>query len=198
MTEPFFGSAALAAGSLTRHVLRTRYVAVHHDVYIPRNAELTAVVRAKAAWLRSRDHGIVAGFSASALHGARWIDSSRPATVIDTNRRRAQGIEVWSDTVADDEISEFEGIRLTCPERTAVDLARRYPLATAVAAVDALARATGLTADGLGSALGRHRGRAGVKRARQAIALVDPGAQSPRETWLRLLIMRAGFPRPTT
>lgn len=94
MSEPFRGSAALAAGALSRHALRTRYVAVHHDVYVPRDAELTAVVRAKAAWLRTRGHGVLAGFSASALHGARWIDANRPATVIDTNRRRTPGLEV--------------------------------------------------------------------------------------------------------
>lgn len=28
--------------------------------------------------------------------------------------------------------------------------------------------------------------------------MVDPGAESPRETWLRLLIIRAGLPRPQT
>ena len=28
--------------------------------------------------------------------------------------------------------------------------------------------------------------------------LHDPGAQSPKETWLRLLVMKAGFPRPRT
>jgi very-short-patch-repair endonuclease len=27
---------------------------------------------------------------------------------------------------------------------------------------------------------------------------VDPGAESPRETWLRLLLIRAGFPVPQT
>ena len=34
--------------------------------------------------------------------------------------------------------------------------------------------------------------------ARAALDLVDPGAESPRETWLRLLIIRAGLPRPQT
>jgi very-short-patch-repair endonuclease len=28
--------------------------------------------------------------------------------------------------------------------------------------------------------------------------LVDPGSQSPRETWLRLLLIEAGYPRPRT
>jgi hypothetical protein len=71
MDEPFVGSAALAAGALTRDELRSRYAAIHYDVYIGKGTELTAVIRAKAAWLRSRGHGVLAGFSASALHRAR-------------------------------------------------------------------------------------------------------------------------------
>jgi hypothetical protein len=71
--EPFIGRAALAAGTLTRHALRTTYVAIHHDVYLGKDTALTAALRAKAAWRRSRGHGILAGFSASALHRAKWI-----------------------------------------------------------------------------------------------------------------------------
>ena len=33
---------------------------------------------------------------------------------------------------------------------------------------------------------------------RAALDLSDPGAASPKETWLRLLLIRAGFPRPRT
>jgi hypothetical protein len=44
----------------------------------------------------------------------------------------------------------------------------------------------------------RYRGRRGITRARVALSLVDPGAESPRETWLRLLLVEAGFPAPRT
>jgi len=81
MGEPFIGSAAVAAGTLTRHALRTRFIAMHHDVYIAKDTDVTAVLRAKACWLRSRGHGVLAGFSAAALHGSRWIDAHRPATI---------------------------------------------------------------------------------------------------------------------
>lgn len=197
MSEPFLGSAALAAGALNRHELRTRHVALHRDVYISRERELTAAVRAKAAWLRTRGHGVLAGFSASALHGARWIDRGRPATVIDTNRRRTRGLQVWADGIEPEEICRVDGIRVTTPVRTAVDLARRYPVGVAVAAIDALARATRTSVNDIMAATDRP-GRHGMPRAREAIQLVDPGAESPRETWLRLVIVRAGFPRPET
>ena len=44
----------------------------------------------------------------------------------------------------------------------------------------------------------RYRGRRGIRRARVALSLVDPGAESPRETWLRLLLIDAGYPHPST
>jgi hypothetical protein len=37
-----------------------------------------------------------------------------------------------------------------------------------------------------------------VRRLKTAIDLMDAGAQSPKETWLRLLLIDAGYPRPQT
>ena len=198
MGEPFIGSAALAAGALTRHALRTRSIAMHHDVYIAKDADVTAVLRAKACWLRSRGHGVLAGFSAAALHGARWIDADLPATIIDANRRRTPGITVWADEIDDNEICVIEGMRVTTPARTALDLARRYPVDAGVVAIDALTRATRLRVRAIESAAHQYPGRRGLKRALMTLDLVDPGAESPPETRLRLLIVRAGIQRPQT
>lgn len=183
---------------LSRYELRSRYIGLHQDVYVSRDAELTPALRAKACWLRSRRRGILAGFSAAALHGARWIDPSRPATIIDTNRRPAAGVQVWEERIADDEIGLVAGMRLTTPARTALDLARRYPLGDAVAAVDALAQAVELKSVDIEMLFDRYRGRRGMKSAEAALELIDDGAQSPKETWLRLLLLNAGFPRPQT
>ncbi|QZH57681.1 hypothetical protein K1X22_15065 [Mycolicibacterium farcinogenes] len=199
MGDPFVGSQALSSGTLTRHELRTRFRAIHRDIYVARDARPTALLRAKAAWLRSRGHGVLAGFSASAFHGARWIDPSLPAYVIDTNNRRpTRGIVTWADAIEDDEICSIGEIRLTTPARTAVDLACKFPEDTAVAAIDALARAAHLKVADIEQAADRHTGRKGIRQARATIALVDPGAESPQETWLRLLVIRAGYPRPQT
>jgi very-short-patch-repair endonuclease len=198
MTDPFLGSEALAAGGLTAYELRSRFVALHQDVYVPCDAELTPVLRAKAAWLRSRRRGVLAGFSASALYGARWIDPARPAAIIDTNRRRTLAVQVWEERIEDDEIAVLDGMRVTTPARTAVDLARRYPPVAAVVAVDALAQVVELKQADIELLLDRYRGRRGMKAARAVLELVDNGAQSPKETWLRLLLVRAGLPRPQT
>lgn len=198
MTDPFLGSEALAAGVLTPYELRSRYVALHKDVYVPQGVELTAQLRAKALWLRSRRRGVLAGYSASAFHGAKWIDADLPAAIIDTNRRRAPGLQVWEERIEPDEICVIEGMRVTTPERTALDLTSRFPLDPAVAAVDALIQATDLKVADVEPLIERYRGRRGMKAARAALDLVDGGAQSPKETWLRLLLIRAGFPRPQT
>jgi hypothetical protein len=198
MTDPFLGSEALAVGALTPYELRSRYVPLHKDVYLPKDAELTPVLRAKACWLRSRRRGVLAGFSASALHGSKWIDPALPAAIIGTNRRRAAGVQIWGERIEADEITVVDGMRVTTPARTALDLARHYRRDLAVAAIDALAQAVEVKMADIELLVDRYRGRRGMKAARVALELVDGGAQSPRETWLRLLLIEAGFPPPQT
>ena len=142
MTTVFSGSDALRRGDLTAYQLRNRFEAIHRDVYLPRETELTAALRAKAAWLWSGRAGVVAGQSAAALHGARWVDANAPAELLYANRRPPAGIRAWSDRYDDDEVEVSGGVVVTTPERTALDIACRYPLDRAVAAIDALARAT--------------------------------------------------------
>jgi hypothetical protein len=198
MGEPFIGSEALATGALTPYALRSRFVALYPDVYIANGSPVTAVVRAKGAWLWSRRRGIIAGQSAAALHGAKWVDDNRPAEILTQNRNPPRGIRSWSCRIPDDEVELVGGVRVTTPARTALDIACRYPLGKAVAAIDALARATQLKMVDVELLVERSKGRRGIRKARTALDLVDPGAESPRETWLRLLVIRNGFPRPKT
>ncbi|BBX76017.1 hypothetical protein H7H78_19785 [Mycobacterium shinjukuense] len=198
MVEPFLGSEAIASGALTRHRLRSRYVAIHPDVYVSPGTDLTARRSACAAWLWSRRRGVIAGQSASAMHGAKWVDPRSAAVLLYEHRRPPVGIRTWSDRVADDEIQLIDGMNTTTPARTALDLACRYPVGKAVAAIDALARATDLKLAEAEMLADLYPGRRNIRRARRALTLVDPGAESPRETWLRLLLIDAGFPRPQT
>jgi Protein of unknown function (DUF559) len=155
-------------------------------------------VRAHAAWLWSQRRGVVAGHSASALHGARWVDANHPAELIYENRHAPRMIRTWSDRIEEDEATCFDSVKVTNPARTALDLACRYPIDRAVAAIDALARATNLKMADVELLADRYRGRRGIRRARVAVSLVDAGAESPRESWLRLVLVRAGFPAPQT
>jgi hypothetical protein len=198
MGEPFIGSEVTASGILTPYQLRSRFRAVFPDVYAPRDAALTATQRATAAWLWTRRRGVVAGQSAAALHGAQWVDAEKPAEVLWANRRPPPGLRTWSDRIDDDEVEIVDGVRVTTPARTALDIACRYPVDRAVAAIDALARATHLKIADVELLAERYRGRRRIRNAHTALGLVDAGAESPRETWLRLLVIRNGFPPPQT
>lgn len=198
MGSALVGSEAVAAGVLTSHALRTRYRAVYPNVYTPRDVELTAALRAEAAWLWSKRRAVVAGNSAAALHRAKWVDARRPAELIHANRRPPAGIHTWSDCIDDDEIVVIRGMRVCVPARAALDIASRYPVDRAVAAIDALAHTTKLDMVAVEKLMARYPGRRGIRKVGAAIALVDAGAESPRETWLRLIVIRAGYPRPQT
>lgn len=55
---PFLGSVAVRDGRLTRRALARDHVAVYRGVYLPREVELTARVRAEAAWPCHRSAGV--------------------------------------------------------------------------------------------------------------------------------------------
>ena len=198
MSPAILGGEVVAAGRITRHALRTRYTAIYPNVYLPNDAELTAAARAEAAWLWSRRRGVIAGRSAAALHGSKWVDPAAPAELLYDNRHSPRALQTYADQIADDERMLIRGMSVTTPARTALDLACRSPLDRAVAAVDALANATELKMSDVELLIRRYAGRRGIKRARAALDLIDSGSESPRETWLRLLLVRAGLPRPIT
>ncbi|MFW3115193.1 hypothetical protein MHAE_15670 [Mycobacterium haemophilum DSM 44634] len=64
--------------------------------------------------------------------------------------------------------------------------------------MDALARATGFKVDDVLRIAKCHPRSPGLRRLEAALELVDAGAQSPRESYLRLLLIDAGLPRPQT
>lgn len=198
MGEPFVGSEAIARGAMTKSQLCTRYTRLFRDVYVDPDSEVTPALRAKAGWLWAGRRGVVAGFSAAALHGSKWVENRSVAELIHGNRHRVPGIKTHGDHVEEDEIAVIDGIAVTSPARTALDLGCWYPTTTAVAAIDALARATEFKAADVELLARRYAGRRGIARARQAADLFDAGAQSPKESWLRVILIRAGLPRPQT
>ncbi|OBF85597.1 hypothetical protein A5791_22520 [Mycobacterium sp. 852002-51163_SCH5372311] len=196
--EPFIGSEAIANGALRRHQLRSRFRAVFPDVYVPRNARLTLRHRAVAAWLWSHRQGVIAGLTASDWHGSKWVDDRLSVELIWSNARPPRGIRTHDVRLRPDEYGLVAGLPVTTPQRTAFDIGRDGPIGAAVAHLDALVRATGIKLDDVVEIADQHRGARGLRQLETALGLVDAGSQSPKETWLRLLLIEAGLPRPTT
>ena len=141
--------------------------------------------------------GVVAGFSAAALHGSRWVDDRRAVELIHDNHHCAAGIQLHRDAFEADEIEPIGGV-VSHHRQDRLDLGCWYPKTTAVAGIDALAGATEIKAADVELLAHRYSGRRGIERARRAIELFDAGAQSPKESWLRIVLIEAGLPRPQT
>lgn len=195
---PFRASEALDAGLLTFRELRRFHAGIYPGVWAPRGVELSAVDRARAAWLWSRRQGVLAGLSASALLGAKWVEPDAAAELVLSNRRPPPRITVHSDTLLPEEIVTRHQMPVTTPERTAFDLGRRLPLVEGVQRIDALMNATDIKPADIDEVAQRHPGVRGLRQLRQTLELVDGGAESPYESLTRLLLVQAGFPRPET
>jgi hypothetical protein len=195
---PFRADEALGAEALTFRELRRFHERIYPGVWAPRGVELSAAHRARAAWLWSRRRGVLAGVSASALLGAKWIEPETPAELVHSNRRAPAMLTVHSDVLASGETQMLAGMTATTPARTAFDLGRRLGLEDGLLRMDALMNATHLKAPDVEAVIAAHPGVRGLTQLRQTLDLADGGAESPYESLTRLLLINAGFPRPQT
>ncbi|TVX95686.1 hypothetical protein FPV58_26750 [Mycolicibacterium porcinum] len=190
------GSEALANGVVTRNDLRYHYQRIFPDVYV--RDEPTLRDRTIGAWLWSGRRAVIAGVAASALHGAAYVDADIPIELIWRNGRPPSGLVVRNEMLADDEIKRVVGLPVTTPARTVFDLGRHLPRDDAVTRIDALAWTLQVIVDDVTPLIERYPKVRGIRALRAALPLVDAGADSPRETWLRLQLTDAGMPPDRT
>ncbi|WP_246527668.1 endonuclease domain-containing protein [Pseudarthrobacter albicanus] len=104
------------------------------------------------------------------------------------------------------ELVEYDGVRLTSPARTWLDLASMAGVDELVIAGDSLVCSHGpefpapreplCTVADLRPMVSKHAGVRGVRAARAALELIRVGADSQPETSMRLALVRAGLPEP--
>jgi hypothetical protein len=198
MDDVLIGSEALRQGTLSPYQLRAGFRAICPDVYLAAGAIPSLRRRSAAAWLWSGRRGVLAGLAAAALHGSDWIDDDEAVELIWRNPHPPVGVITRNQRVESDEFTRVAGLPVTTSARTAFDLARRLPTGDAVARLDALIRAAPFSVEDVLLLAKRYPGARGLRRLRAALPLVDSGAASPKETWLRLLLIDAGLPAPDT
>ncbi|WP_191089266.1 endonuclease domain-containing protein [Microbacterium radiodurans] len=170
--------------------------------------EIDERARLRLILARVPDGAFVCGPTAALVHGMplpRSLEvaaAARPhvAVALPANRVRRPEVVGRALAVDADDVTEVDGIRATTFERTWVDLGGSVAVPALVAAGDALISRRGprTTAEALARAHAKAgRSRGAVRRA-EALTLIDDGAESPRESKLRVLIVRAGLPRPRT
>lgn len=92
-----------------------------------------------------------------------------------------------------DAIVERDGLLTVTPSHAVVGTALVGPLHSAVMAMDAATRDGLVSGPSLDAALARNRRVKGIGRARRARELADPRAESPGESWLRLILLDLGY-----
>lgn len=198
LNEPFRGSAAVAAGSLTPGVLRgPRYRRLFPDVYAPACLDVDLALRARAAGVLVEGRGVVAGYAAAELWGASCGPPGAPVDVLLPYDYSCPGLRVHRERLHIDETDRCSATTVTAPVRTAFDLARWAPdLTERVAAVDALAYNRTIDLDALRVLRNRHLGVRRGGGISAVLALVDPRAESPMESRARMALHLGGLPPP--
>lgn len=176
----------------------TKHRKIFHNVYLPNDVAMTAAIKAQSAWLFAGPDAVLAGASAAAVHGTKWLAADAPAVIVRSDRHAPPGLTVHSYALAVAEICIRWGMRVTTPARTALDIGRLLPLECSVPILDALFNATKLTTVEVERLLEDRPGLRGIRRLRRALGMVDGGAESPQETRLRLGLVAAGLPAPET
>jgi hypothetical protein len=189
-----------------RHARRSGdIVAVRRGAYVPSSDERlddpaarhALTVRAAVAQLPVG--AVVSHVSAAVLLGLRlW---GVPLVQVHVTRNRASGgrcgrrLHLHTTPLAPGEVIEVDGVPVTCPARTVVDIARAASLTAGVVVADAALEA-GLDTAELQEAVDRAGRRPGNARARRVVAFADAGGRSVGESRSRVLLDRHGIPPP--
>ncbi|WP_432548015.1 DUF559 domain-containing protein [Kineococcus sp. SYSU DK004] len=156
---------------------------------------LLASVLPRGAALARRSAAAVHGFRLGMPHerdGPHLLEVVVPAG--STPLRRA-GVTCYAADLGHD-VVDVAGLPVTSPLRTAVDVARFCTDPVALSTLDLALRLGAVRREDAHAVLADLPGQRGVRRARRVVDLADPGAESPGESWTRLRLADAGFPRP--
>lgn len=189
VTAPFLGSTS----DLTRQQLRARrYTRLSRDVYVLTEAPVDLRARVTAVRL-ALDDAVPCLTTAALLLRLPADDDGRLHLARRRGAPRSErpGVRVHRLALRPDEVLDLGGVPVTSGPRTFTDLAARLDLETLVSVGDVVVRRWG--ADAVAEAVSRSRRRPGALLMRQALPLLDPGADSPAETRARLRLHAAGF-----
>ena len=208
---PFTIHEARAAGLSNGRLRSSDLASEGRLLYLPAgwDFEIRGLARALSAatpgaWISHLTAAVLLGlWLPTWFRDCRELHLSKPRTLPPVRRKGVVGHTVLA---FDHEVMELDGIRISTPARTWLDLAGLLPLEDLVAVGDQLVRQPrpGLeyraepwsTLPQLREMLRRHPKLKGIVKAREAAELIRSGSDSAPETFLRLALTAAGLPEP--
>jgi hypothetical protein len=177
---------------------------LHREVLVDARVPDTVKLRAQALSLVLPEGAAIARQTAAWLYGVdarapgQHLDLPEIVCVVPSDRAsplRRPGISCHEADLRAD-VVHVAGVPCTSPLRTTVDLLRYAPPFIGLAAADSFARKALVLPAEVVSEVERWRGHRYTDRARRLAAQIEPKSESAGESWLRLRILDAGFPRP--
>lgn len=202
--QAFTVDEARSAGIPAARLRRRDVVRLGRGLYAAADLRLDLAARCRAALLEAPPEWVVTGVTAARLHGIplpRRCQADARLHVLalgGANAPRSESIVGTRSSVAAT-LYRLEGVRLLAPAETWASLSGILRGDELVEAGDRLwdpfkPLATPEAVEAMLVGMGGHRG---IRRLRAAHELMVPGSHSPRETRLRLTLLRAGLPTGT-
>ena len=196
--DPFTLEDARGAGLERWHLEGASWRRIGPATYVWAGLPETSPLKLEAVRPRLPAAAAFSGMTAAWLHGLD-VEPCDPIEVtipIEVGVSRLVGITIRRASLGRGDVTTVRGIRATSILRTLGDVCGRLSLIEAVVFADIALHARLVSLDQLRSWAHSHAGRAGIQNLRRAIGLVEPAAESPMESRLRMLLILGGLPRP--
>jgi hypothetical protein len=182
----------------SRMVASRRWVRLRRNAYLvePRTARSNAHWVVARSLVLTQPDAVVAGVTAAHLWGLAQVPDGAPEVVVAPGRAvtTRPSLRPHVRSLADQDVVELRGIRLTSLHRTLVDLACAHDRLEVIALLDAALGQRKVTNDELMVLAERAQGRAGSAHVADLWALADGRAESGLESRVRLRCIDGGVP----
>lgn len=143
---------------------------------------------------------VISHASAAALLGLpiqdAWLTRVTVTRASGVHGRTSRGVRLTVGELPPEDVHVIDGMPVTTPARTAVDLARELPFEWAVIVCDAVLHA-GTPRDDLLRVVSDSAARWGSQAAARAVAFANGLSESPAESMSRVTMHRMGLPSPS-
>jgi hypothetical protein len=204
---PFLSHQADSLGISVKHlpllVREGELRRVLRGIYVDSTVADTRELRCLALSLVCPLHAVIWGSTAAWVWVVDAYEPERrsqlmPECVVPhhLSRQRRPGVRTVESKLAPDDVTTVDGVRVTTPDRTSVDLLRFQRRPFALSSVDAMARADLLDLRAVRRRIARLTRHPGVRQARELVMMVNRARESHGESWTFLRLVDSGLPWP--
>jgi len=196
--RPFTLDEARTLGLSKGHLRGATWRRIGRATYVWKELRSDPMLQLEAASRRLPSGYAFSGLTAAWLHGIDVAPCDPIEVTVPVNQGISSraGISLRRSAISAGDIVRVRGVTATSLARTLADLSSRLSLTEAVVVTDAALHSRRIRLEQLRDWAESNSPRPGIRSLRRVIGLAEPGAESPMESRLRMLLVLAGLPRP--